>query len=86
MTLLRRAFLTSAALAVAVGVNTLALSPAHAGGPGTIDVYGDTLQQCATNLSASIKLQRANGNQVSGVHTCRKTGDGRRYFGDYVVN
>jgi len=30
--------------------------------------------------------KRANGYQVTGVHGCRKTGDGRRYFGDYVVN
>jgi hypothetical protein len=86
MTILRRSMLACVALTVAVCANALVLSPAHAGGPGQVYIYGNTYNQCATNLSNSIKLQRANGYQVTGVHSCRKTGDGRRYFGDYVVN
>ena len=86
MTVLRRIILMCATLTLAVGANTLVLSPAHAGGPGTVYIYGNTQKQCMTNLTNSIKLQRANGYEVTGVHSCRKTGDGRRYFGDYVVN
>ncbi|WP_027863110.1 hypothetical protein [Marmoricola sp. URHB0036] len=86
MTNLRRILLTGVTLAAAIGANAVGLAPAHAGGPGTVYIYGDTYDQCTTNMSNSIKLQRANGYQVTGVHGCRKTGDGRRYFGDYVVN
>jgi hypothetical protein len=86
MTILRRLTLTLATLTVAIGANALVLSPAHAGGPGSVYIYGNTYKQCTTNMSNSIKLQRANGYTVTGVHGCRKTGDGRRYFGDYVVN
>jgi hypothetical protein len=86
MTIFRRTMLTCVTLTIAVCANALGLSPAHAGGPGTVYVYGNTYKQCSANLSGSIKLQRTNGYQVTGVHSCRKTGDGRRYFGDYVVN
>jgi hypothetical protein len=61
-------------------------SPAHAGGPGQVYVYGKTHKQCMTNMAWSIKLQRANGYEVTGEHACRKTGRGDRYFGDYVAN
>jgi hypothetical protein len=86
MTILRRSILTFVTLIIAVGANALVLSPAHAGGPGSVYIYGNTQKQCATNLSASIKMERDNGYQVTGIHSCRKTGDGSRYFGDYVVN
>lgn len=86
MTSFRRALLRSVAVIAAVGANALAIAPAHAGGPGTTYVYGDTYSQCTANLNAAIKVLRANGYQVTGIESCRKTGDGKRWFGEYVVN
>lgn len=86
MNILRRSMMACVALIFAVGTNALVLSPAHAGGPGQVYVYGKTNQECTTNLVWSIKLYRANDYVVTGVQSCRKTGDGRRYFGDFVVN
>ncbi len=86
MTILRRGILASVTLTVALGANALVLSPAHAGGPGQVYIYGKTYSQCRTNMANSIRLQKANGYTVTGVHDCRKTGDGKQYFGDYVAN
>ena len=86
MSILRRSMLAGVALTAAVGANAMTPSPAQAGGPGTVYVYGSTYAQCTSNLSAAVKLMRANGYTVTGVQSCRKTGDGSRYFGEYVVS
>lgn len=79
----RRVMVVACVAAAVAGVDAGA---AWAGGDGQVYIYGDTLSQCNANLSSSIKLYRANDYVVTGVHGCRKTGDGKRYFGDFVAN
>ncbi len=82
-----RRFLSTACFIAVVGASAaLGATPAIAGGDGTVYVYGATLSNCRTNLTNSITLYRHYGYQVTGVDGCRKTGDGRRYFGDFVAN
>jgi hypothetical protein len=85
-TIFRRGVLAFVALIFAFGTNVLVLLPAHAGGPGQVYVYGKTYTKCMSNMAWSIKVQRANGYDVTGENPCRKTGRGDRYFGDYVAN
>jgi NADPH:quinone reductase-like Zn-dependent oxidoreductase len=82
---IKRGLLASVGIAV-VTASTLIATPAQAGGDGTVYIYGSTSAVCTANLNKSISLYRQNGYQVTGVHACRKTGDGRRYFGDFVAN
>jgi len=82
-----RRFLCTACFIAVLGVSAaLGATPAFAGGDGTVYIYGATLSKCRTNLDNSISLYRHYGYQVTGIHGCRKTGDGRRYFGDFVAN
>lgn len=82
-----RRFLGTAFLSVVLCSGlVLGAAPAYAGGDGTVYIYGATLSQCRTKLENSITFYRHYGYQVTGVHGCRKTGDGRRYFGDFVAN
>lgn len=78
-----RRLLVTACLTAVLGASA---TPAFAGGPGSVYIYGATLSRCRTNLDQIITLYRHYGYQVTGVHGCRKTGDGRRYFGDFVAN
>jgi hypothetical protein len=84
-TLVRRS-LAAAGLTVVLTASAGTVPAAYAGGPGQVYVYGNSLSQCRTNLDKSITLYKHNGYTVTGVHGCRKAGDGRRYFGDFVAN
>jgi hypothetical protein len=83
-TLVRKS-LAAAGLAAIVAAGAGAV-PAYAGGPGQVYVYGNTLSQCRTNLDKTVTLYKHYGYTVTGVHGCRKAGDGVRYFGDFVAN
>jgi hypothetical protein len=78
--------LAAAGLTAILTATAVTAPAAYAGGGGQIYVYGDTLSECRTNLSATIKLYRANDYTVTGIQACRKTGDGTRYFGDFVAS
>ena len=86
MTGSRRGVKATLAIGVALGAQALTLPQAGAGGPGVVYIYGDTYSQCAARLSGATRAERADGREVTGAHSCRKTGNGQRYFGDYVAN
>ena len=78
--------IATAGLATALVASVVTAPAAYAGGPNQVYVYGNTLSQCRTNLDYTVAKYRHYGLTVTGIHGCRKTGDGSRYFGDFVYN
>jgi len=60
------------------------VTPAHAGGPGSVYVSGTTYAKCQTNLSAAIIKARKAGAEVTGVYNCLKGGSD--WTGGFVAN
>lgn len=80
----KKSAVAGAAVAVVVGGSMLTAAPAHAGGPGSVQVTSSTRSGCEAERSVAISAAKASGASVSGAYKCFNN-DGT-WFGGFVRN